>query len=87
MAAVDDLVRTRKGWAVVAPTQCPAGHEFGPGRVHVGTAVCTGDGGRHQTWRCEECGEITFAPELGPHCSVLDGPAAVRISNHAYDRE
>jgi hypothetical protein len=33
---IGDLVRTRKGWAIEAPTRCPNGHTLTPGEMLVG---------------------------------------------------
>ncbi|MDD7812642.1 hypothetical protein PP713_08745 [Mycobacterium sp. CSUR Q5927] len=77
MAAVGDLVPLTDGrWMFRPPARCPAGHQFGPGRVLVGHQPC-GCGG-HTTWRCTACGAITYAPVLAAECVILAGPAAVR---------
>lgn len=83
MPEVGDLVRsTTGGWVTLAPARCPNGHELGAGQVIVGHAVCVGHGGGgHTTWTCLACDALVFGPQLAPHCSILDGPAAVRISN------
>lgn len=76
---VGDLVQTSRGWVVSPPIHCPNGHRLGPGRVLVGHQVCGGeDPGGHTTWRCIECDAVVYAPEIGPVCQVLHGPAAVR---------
>jgi hypothetical protein len=80
MPAVGDLVRSTTGaWIVLAPQHCPNGHELGPGKSLVGYAACAGHGGGHTTWTCRTCDE-TYGPPLNTHCSMIDGPAAVRIS-------
>jgi hypothetical protein len=44
--------------------------------------VVTIDGcGGHLTWWCRECGQRTYGPPLGRHCTAVSEPAAVRISN------
>jgi hypothetical protein len=65
------------------------GHRFGPGGVVVGHQACLGHGGAHTTWTCRTCDETVFGPPLNTHCSTLNGPATVRISNHAetYSKE
>jgi hypothetical protein len=79
---IGDLVQTRDGrWVVQAPTHCPNGHRGGPNRVLVGSTACGGHGGGHLTWTCRECDQTTYGPPVGPDCTVLHGPAAVRISN------
>jgi hypothetical protein len=79
MTRVGELVQTAKGWQVVAPSHCPNGHHFSPGRVLVGHQVCGGeDPGGHTTWTCLECDATVYVPEIGPVCEVLHGPAGVR---------
>jgi hypothetical protein len=80
MPNVGDLVHTRDGrWVIQAPTHCPNGHLGGPNRVLVGSTACSGHGGRHLTWTCRECDQTTYGPSLGPNCTVINGPAAVRL--------
>jgi len=58
------------------------GHEFGPGRALVGHQPCLGHGdGGHTTWTCRECDQTVYGPPLNTHCTTLNGPATVRISN------
>jgi hypothetical protein len=79
---IGDLVQTTTGtWITRPPTHCPNGHELGPSRALVGHQACLGHGGGHTTWTCLTCDQTVYGPELGPHCTMLDGPAAVRISN------
>ncbi len=83
---VGDLIQDRRGrWITLAPTHCPAGHRLGPGQVLVGHVACMGHGGGgHTTWHCRACPQNvvpTHGPPLNVHCSVLYGPAAVRMSN------
>jgi hypothetical protein len=59
---VGDLVRTERGWVVVPPTCCPAGHDYGDG----GWSVWCTCNGRHMAWRCR-CGAVLYAPQPGPH--------------------
>jgi hypothetical protein len=77
--SIGDLQRTRRGWVVTAPSECPAGHPIGPGRgVLVGYMPCAGPfKNGHLTWSCP-CGETVYAPALGPECALLHGAAAVR---------
>jgi hypothetical protein len=78
---IGDLVQTTAGtWIVRAPTHCPIDHRLGPNRVLVGHTACGGHGGGHLTWTCRTCDQTVYGLPLGPHCTVLDGPAAVRIS-------
>jgi hypothetical protein len=44
------------------------GHQLGAGQVLVGHQACLGHGG---------------GPPLSTHCTILDGPAVVRISNRS----
>jgi hypothetical protein len=39
-AMIGDLIKTRNGWAVQAPTECQNGHPVGAGKVLVGRTVC-----------------------------------------------
>jgi hypothetical protein len=38
---VGDLVHTNRGWVVVPPTCCPAGHDYGDGGWSVSAVWCT----------------------------------------------
>jgi hypothetical protein len=58
------------------PQHYPRGHPLRPGRVLVGSIACSC--GRHLTWCCE-CGAVTYGPALADGCSLLNGPARVRI--------
>jgi hypothetical protein len=79
---IGDLVQTTAGtWIIRPPTRCANGHEFGAGRAIVGYQACLGHGGGHTTWTCLTCDETVYGPPLNTHCTTLDGPAAVRISN------
>jgi hypothetical protein len=78
---IGDLVQTTTGtWIVRAPTHCPQGHLLGPNRTLVGhtarapaTAEDTSPGCADSAIRrCTGC-------RLNTYCSVLTGPAAVRI--------
>jgi hypothetical protein len=81
---IGDLVHTRDGrWIDQAPTHCPMGHRPRPNRVLVGYTACAGHGGGHLTWTCRACDQTMYGLPLGKHCSVLDGPGAVRISSKA----
>jgi hypothetical protein len=82
MLGVGDLVRRTDGkWMVRPPQQCSNGHALGPNQVFVGHVACLGHGGGHTTWRCRACDAVVYGPPLNTHCTVIDGPAAVRISN------
>jgi hypothetical protein len=77
MHDVGDLVLSTDGaWMVRAPERCGAGHLL-RGHCLVGTLVCACQD-RHVTWTCDRCDDTVFGPALGPHCSVMNGPAAVR---------
>ena len=60
---------------------CSNGHLFGPNQVLVGYGACLGHGGRHTSWHWRTCDPVVYAPPLNIHCTALEGPAAVRISN------
>ncbi|OCB56140.1 hypothetical protein A5722_14685 [Mycobacterium vulneris] len=75
-AVVGDLVRsTSGGWKQLAPTHCPAGHPFIPGRMIVSYRPCTAHDG-HRNWTCP-CGAVAAFPEPGAACDP-QGPAPVR---------
>lgn len=77
-----DLVLTTTGqWITKPPMRCPKGHSLGAGQVLVGHAACGGHGGGHTTWTCRTCDQTVYGPPLNTHCTVLVGPASVRISN------
>jgi hypothetical protein len=73
---VGDLVHTDRGWVVVPPTSCPAGHDFGDGGWSASSVWCTCND-RHMAWRCH-CRATLYAPQSGPRCRVRDrGPVAM----------
>ena len=75
---VGDLVLSTRGeWIVRPPQRCGNGHWLQPGRVLVGSMVCACGERRHLTWLCE-CGNTSYGPELGPDCTVMNGPARIR---------
>jgi hypothetical protein len=77
MHDVGDLVLSDRGeWMVRPPERCNSGHML-RGRCLVGTTVCACRD-RHATWTCNRCNDTVYGPALGPHCSVLHGPAPVR---------
>jgi hypothetical protein len=79
---IGDLVRSTTGqWIIRPPTRCPNGHRLGAGQVLVGHEACLGHGSGHYTWTCRTCDATVYGPPRGEHCTALDGPAAVRISN------
>ena len=59
----------------------PNGHTLGLGEVLVGHQACLGHGGGHTTWTCRDCDQTVYGPPLNTHCTTLEGPATVRISN------
>lgn len=74
---VGDLVQSTDGeWMVRPPEECGAGHRLA-GNCIVGTLECS-CGDRHLTWCCDTCEHTTYGPTLGPHCTVMNGPARVR---------
>jgi hypothetical protein len=73
-----ELVQTTAGkWITHPPSQCPNGHNLGPGEVLVGHQACLGHGGGHTTWTCRRCDETLYGPPLNTHCTTLAGPATV----------
>lgn len=77
-AQVGDVVPAAGGgWMVLPPSHCPVGHGLGPNHVVVGHQPCSCGG--HLSWRCLECDAVIYAPVLAAACSVLTGPAAVRV--------
>lgn len=86
MAEVGDVILHRGKWIVVPPIHCPRGHRLEPYTVLVGHVACRGHGSGHTIWHCTTCPPVeppTYGPPLGAHCSVLNGPAEVRISSSA----
>jgi hypothetical protein len=77
-----ELLQTTTGkWITRPPTRCPNGHQFVANQVLVGHQTCLGHGGGgHTTWTCRTCDQTVYGPPPNTHCTVLDGPAAVRIS-------
>jgi len=74
---IGDLVVSTTGQRMVrAPERCRNGHPLA-GHALVGTTVCRCQD-RHLSWTCNECGDTTYGPALGPRCSVLHGPARIR---------
>jgi hypothetical protein len=53
-------------------------------QVLVGHVACLGHGGGgHTLWHCRACPDTeppVYGPPLGKPCTVLEGPASVRIS-------
>jgi hypothetical protein len=78
-----ELVLTTAGkWITHPPTRCPNGHSLGPNQVLVGHVACLGHGGGgHTSWHCRTCDAVVYGPPLNTHCTALEGPAVVRISN------
>jgi hypothetical protein len=77
-----DLVQTTAGtWITHPPSRSPNGHTLGASEVLVGNQACLGHGGGHTAWTCRTCDETVYGPPLNIHCTCLDGPATVRISN------
>jgi hypothetical protein len=77
MHDVGDLVRCTDGSVMVRPPErCGNGHLL-RGHCLVGTLVCTCRD-RHLTWTCNRCNDTVYGPALGPDCSLMNGPAAVR---------
>jgi hypothetical protein len=73
---VGDLVPTERGWVIVPPTACPAGHDYADAGWAVSSVWCTCNG-RHMAWRCW-CNATLYAPQPGPHCRVRDrGPVSM----------
>ena len=72
---VGDLVPTERGWVVVEPTACPAGHAYTDAGWSVSSVWCACNT-RHMAWRCW-CGTTIYAPQQGPHCRIRDvGPVS-----------
>jgi hypothetical protein len=72
---VGDLLHTERGWVVVPPTACPAGHDYTDSGWAVSSVWCS-CGDRHMEWRC--CGQSIYAPQPGQHCRIRDrGPVSM----------
>jgi hypothetical protein len=77
-----ELVQTTEGkWMTRGPERCPNGHLLGPNQVLVGHVACLGHGGGHTRWTCRTCDAVVYGPPMNTHCTAVDGPAKVRISN------
>jgi hypothetical protein len=73
---VGDLVHTERGWVVVPPMCCPAGHDYDEPGWSVSSVWCTCNG-RHTVWRCW-CGKSIYAPQPGLDCRIRDrGPVSI----------
>ena len=73
--------RRRPGSGSPTRRRCLSGHTLGPDQVLVGHHACLGHGGEHTTWACRTCDQTVYGPALNTHCTALDGPGTVRISN------
>jgi hypothetical protein len=51
--------------------------------VLVGHAACGGHGRGQTTWTFRICDTTVYGPPFNTHCSGVDDPAAVRISNRS----
>jgi hypothetical protein len=83
LVVAGELVQTTAGkWITHLPTACPNGRALGPGQVLAGHQACFGHGGGHTPHGPAAAHAIRrcTARSLNTHCTVLDGPAAVRIS-------
>lgn len=79
MRKVGELVETKKGWVVTAPTHCHHGHRLHPGTYQVVHQPCGGPHrGGHTLWICGECEGIVSHPPTGSSCRILHGAAGVR---------
>jgi hypothetical protein len=76
MADVGELVRSTTGPMDGQATAALPATRFAPGHVLVGCVACSR--GRHLTWRCE-CGAVSYGLALAEGCSLLRGPARVRV--------
>ena len=83
VVTVGDLIYVRGKWITEPPTHCPNGHRLGPKQVLVGPTACRGHGGGHITSTCRTCDGTVYGLPLGGHCTVVRGPADVRISYKA----
>ena len=83
VVVLGELVQTTAGtWITHPPTRCPNGHLFGPGAVLVGHVACLGHGGGgHTIWHLPKLRRDGYGPPLAKHCTALEGPASVRITN------
>ena len=77
-----ELVQTTAGkWITHPPSDAPTATPSAPNQVLVGHQACLGHGGGHTSWHCRTCDAAVYGPPLNTHCTALEGPAAVRISN------
>ena len=63
--------------------EIPLGAHQGENRFWVmPIGLCQGHGSGHTVWHCRICPQEklpAYGPALGPHCTVPNGPASVRI--------
>lgn len=76
MPRVGELVQSTEAAGMRGHQHGAATAQLGLGRMMVGNQPCASGG--HITWRCNECGDTTYAPPLGSACRVLHGPAGSR---------
>jgi hypothetical protein len=63
------------------PTDPLLQRTLGPGKVLVGHQACLGHGGGRTSWHRRTRDAVVYGPPMAKHCTALEGPAAVRISN------
>lgn len=72
-----ELYRIGHRWAEPAPKVCPNNHPLGPGRVLVGSQVCSCEVHHRRTHTCRRCGRVVYTPPMTGDCtdSSFDGRA------------
>jgi hypothetical protein len=76
------LVQTTAGkWITHPPSRCPTGILLGRIKSSLACRLLRTLRRSHTSWHCRTCDAVVYGPPLNTHCTTLDGPATVRISN------
>jgi hypothetical protein len=60
----------------------PNRHELGQNQVLLGhTAGLSHGGSGHTSWHCRTCDTVVYGPPMAKHCTAMEAPAGVRLSN------
>ena len=77
-----ELVQTTAGkWITRPPTRCPKGRSIGAANGSWSAISLPRARRRKHHLDVPQCDQTVFGPPLNTHCTALDGPATVRISN------
>lgn len=77
-----ELVQTTAGnWIPTRRRDAPTVTPSTPAKYSWDIRRVMGHGGGHTTWTCRTCDQTVYGPPLNTHCTALEGPATVWISN------